>query len=329
MSALLQQLKNNVVTYKAGTQIIAENDESRKMFIIGKGQVRVFKSYLGRKIALAVLGSGEIFGELSFLDGEPRSASVEALTDVALVEINGDMRSKEMENLPKWVMPVMRAVCNRFRDADQRLTLLQSVYEFQKKHAKKDQIAEAIYCELFRYTKALKVLYEKARQETPVLSKKMIQEMEDLLGKGVIPFTAYWKMLRENEFLNSKQDLSEGVLEINEKSFAELHDYLQKEINNGTFLILGHPAIAILKRIILFYAGATDPKVVKFLRLEELRLEILPMSKEGIEELTKHKIIETLTERSDAVHVTIEGVSKAYMYQSIVKSFDHTVMNLN
>ena len=55
-----------VIDVPVGTQLIVENETSRRMFIIRKGNARVFKNYLGKKVTLAVLGEGEVFGELSF-----------------------------------------------------------------------------------------------------------------------------------------------------------------------------------------------------------------------------------------------------------------------
>ena len=123
---------------KAGTVLVTEHEVSRKMFIIREGKARVFKNYLGQRVTLAILGAGEIFGELSFLDAEPRSASVEALTELKLSVIDGEQASAQIQSLPPWVMPIFRSVFHRFREADQKITVLQSMNEYQKKTFKND-----------------------------------------------------------------------------------------------------------------------------------------------------------------------------------------------
>jgi CRP-like cAMP-binding protein len=77
----------SLVTYPASTILVTEGEYSRKMFVIKKGRARVFKTYLGQKVTLSILGAGEVFGELSFFDAEPRSASVEALTELTALTL--------------------------------------------------------------------------------------------------------------------------------------------------------------------------------------------------------------------------------------------------
>src|SRR4051794_14660617 len=90
-------------TVPAGTQLVQENDLSRRMFIIKKGKARVYKTYHGQRITLAVLGEGEVFGELSFFDAQPRSASVEALTELSALVIEGEESLKQIAQLPSWI----------------------------------------------------------------------------------------------------------------------------------------------------------------------------------------------------------------------------------
>ena len=125
--------KKKLETYPPGTTLIKENDLSRKMFIIRKGKVKVYKNYFGKKITLATLGPGEIFGELSFFDAAPRSATVETITEVTANIIEGEKSIDQIENLPSWVTKVLRTTFYRFREMDQKLTLLQSMTDFQKK----------------------------------------------------------------------------------------------------------------------------------------------------------------------------------------------------
>ena len=58
---------SQVVHFETGELIIKEGKEERTMYILKKGRVRVFKTYLGKRLTLGVLGAGEVFGELSFL----------------------------------------------------------------------------------------------------------------------------------------------------------------------------------------------------------------------------------------------------------------------
>ena len=59
--------------------IILAEEEGDALFIISSGQVKVsIVSEDGREVILSLLGEGAVFGELSLLDGKPRSANVVA-----------------------------------------------------------------------------------------------------------------------------------------------------------------------------------------------------------------------------------------------------------
>ena len=56
-----------------------EGDEGKELFVIGEGEVEIRKeSASGESMTLARLGPGNFFGELSFIDQRPRSASAVA-----------------------------------------------------------------------------------------------------------------------------------------------------------------------------------------------------------------------------------------------------------
>src|SRR5690606_31181547 len=149
-----------ITRFDAGTVLVREGDHSRKMFIIKDGKVRVYKTYMNQRITLAILGKGEVFGELSFFDAEPRSASVEALTDIQAVVIDGETVSHEIKGLPKWIFPILRTTFQRFRDIDQKMAVLQSMNEYQKKAFKTDNVGKTVYLELLRFLKTLRLLFE-------------------------------------------------------------------------------------------------------------------------------------------------------------------------
>ncbi len=74
--------------YKDGDNIFKENSIGREMQIILTGKVRIIKERNGVETTLATLEEGEFFGEMSLFDNNPRSATVKALGDVKLLEIN-------------------------------------------------------------------------------------------------------------------------------------------------------------------------------------------------------------------------------------------------
>jgi len=71
--------------YAIGEAIVRQGDEGSSMFVIYRGDASVTLGSPKREIAR--LGSGQFFGEMSLLTGEPRAATVAAATDCSVLEI--------------------------------------------------------------------------------------------------------------------------------------------------------------------------------------------------------------------------------------------------
>jgi CRP-like cAMP-binding protein len=70
------------VRFRQGQTVIHEGDPGDEMFLMKAGRVRVVQGAGGDASALAELGAGDVFGEMALLTGNPRSATVTALSDV-------------------------------------------------------------------------------------------------------------------------------------------------------------------------------------------------------------------------------------------------------
>jgi CRP/FNR family transcriptional regulator, cyclic AMP receptor protein len=78
-------------TYRKGEVIFHEGDAGDSLYVLQSGQVKVVTdAESGGEALFSLLGPGECFGELSLIDGEPRSATVEALEPVEAVILRRD-----------------------------------------------------------------------------------------------------------------------------------------------------------------------------------------------------------------------------------------------
>jgi CRP-like cAMP-binding protein len=85
-----------------GQILFSEGEPSDNLFLVRSGRLRVFlASPRGEELTLAVVGPGQTFGELSVLDRQPRSASVDALETSELVAIAGDDVRALLETNPQ------------------------------------------------------------------------------------------------------------------------------------------------------------------------------------------------------------------------------------
>ncbi len=71
------------VSYPAGTTVVRQGDPGDTLCIVTAGTVEVLRN----EAPVRRLGPGDYFGEISLIDGEPRSASVVAIDDVVLLEL--------------------------------------------------------------------------------------------------------------------------------------------------------------------------------------------------------------------------------------------------
>jgi len=74
--------------FSSGQLIVKEGDYGDSIFIIKSGHAKVVTRILGREIELATLSAGDTFGEVAFLTGRPRTASVIARDTVEVTEFN-------------------------------------------------------------------------------------------------------------------------------------------------------------------------------------------------------------------------------------------------
>ena len=80
--------KAQVATYQQREVIVKEGRLSGAIYLVRKGIVRVERAASGRDVAIAFLEPGEVFGEMSFLEGVPTSAAVVAQEEVEVCVLN-------------------------------------------------------------------------------------------------------------------------------------------------------------------------------------------------------------------------------------------------
>ena len=109
--------------FDAGATVFKEGDEGSTCYIVRAGRTRAIREHPdGRSITLAHFGPGDIFGEMAMLDGERRSATVEATEDTeAIAILSADMHRLLREHADISVK-LIAALGQRLRDTNERLT---------------------------------------------------------------------------------------------------------------------------------------------------------------------------------------------------------------
>ncbi|HJZ13285.1 MAG TPA: cyclic nucleotide-binding domain-containing protein, partial [Acidobacteriota bacterium] len=112
------------VSFKKGIVIFSEGDLENEMFIIQNGKVRIYKNIDGFDQTLTVLEKGDFFGEMSVLEGMPRSASAEAEEDCELIKINSANFVAMIKSNVEIAIRIMRKLSLRLREANVQIERL-------------------------------------------------------------------------------------------------------------------------------------------------------------------------------------------------------------
>jgi CRP/FNR family transcriptional regulator, cyclic AMP receptor protein len=105
-----------------GGIIFAEGEAGERMYVVLDGKVKLgHTSPDGRESLLAVLGPGEVFGELSLFDPGPRTATATAVTDTVVVGLgHADLRPW-LTGRPEVAESLLQALAQRLRRTNEAL----------------------------------------------------------------------------------------------------------------------------------------------------------------------------------------------------------------
>jgi CRP-like cAMP-binding protein len=106
-----------------GDFLLHEGAESTEMYYLQSGTLAVLKRKGEAVQQIGTIISGELVGEMSFLDKEPRSASVKALTECILVVVPLDKLEATLDAQPKWFTALLHTLTDRLRKANARIRI--------------------------------------------------------------------------------------------------------------------------------------------------------------------------------------------------------------
>ena len=108
--------------YEPGIEIFKEGETGDCMYVIGQGGVRIHKG----DTTLAILKDKEVFGELSLLDADARSASATTETDCVLYKIDQEPFYELLDERPEVARGFIKILCQRLRTMNEKSRQQQS-----------------------------------------------------------------------------------------------------------------------------------------------------------------------------------------------------------
>jgi CRP/FNR family cyclic AMP-dependent transcriptional regulator len=106
------------VTHPPGRTVAAEGQGALAFHILLEGSATVSKD--GRE--LRTLGPGDYFGEISMIDGKPRSATVTTVDSVRALAIPHQDFEAVIDKDPDFARQLLKTLCARLREAEERAT---------------------------------------------------------------------------------------------------------------------------------------------------------------------------------------------------------------
>lgn len=128
-TAAKENSKSGLRTMKAGEILFNDGEKANSLYIIQRGQLRLFKPKGKGFIEIATLRAGEVIGEMAYFDddgGGKRSCSASAIVSSDVIEISFTAFSKTMSGLNPWFKTIINTLANRLRQTNARVKELES-----------------------------------------------------------------------------------------------------------------------------------------------------------------------------------------------------------
>ncbi|MDA7968361.1 MAG: Crp/Fnr family transcriptional regulator [Gammaproteobacteria bacterium] len=129
--------------YEKDEQIVGELERGKQMYFIERGRARVtLLSYGGREVSFVDLAAGENFGELSLIDGQPRSANVIALTECEIMVMPENVFQRLLDAHPRIAFALLRQLTAMVRRLCERIFEFSTIGVNQRLHAELLRLAK-------------------------------------------------------------------------------------------------------------------------------------------------------------------------------------------
>ncbi|MBW1779984.1 MAG: cyclic nucleotide-binding domain-containing protein [Deltaproteobacteria bacterium] len=109
-------LDKYIATFETGQTVFLEGDDSQDLYILVEGKAGILK---GTKRIAEISDEGSVFGEMSFLLGENRTATVKAVTDLKVIKIPKEEVSTFLSEFPEVVREFARYLAKRLDETSQ------------------------------------------------------------------------------------------------------------------------------------------------------------------------------------------------------------------
>ena len=119
--ANLSDLFQESRTYRPGQIITKEGEKDRDLYVLSEGTLEVSVKGDDGDVVVSEIYPPEIIGEISFLNGSPRTATIRAKTDAKVYILNYYKVEQELAEIPPWFKLILRTLTQRMQSCSQRM----------------------------------------------------------------------------------------------------------------------------------------------------------------------------------------------------------------
>jgi CRP/FNR family cyclic AMP-dependent transcriptional regulator len=107
-------------TFRDGQVIFEEGSNGDWIYVVDEGVVEISKKVGGRRIVVETLDEGDVFGEMAYIDKEPRSATATAKGTAVVGIIDRDFFDSEFNKISADFQKILKTVAFRLRKVTQK-----------------------------------------------------------------------------------------------------------------------------------------------------------------------------------------------------------------
>ena len=111
--------------YEDGDVIVRQGDLADCMYVVQSGEVEVVQATSGGEQRLALLGSGDFFGEMAVFEKEVRSATVRAHGEARALKVDKKTLLRRIKEDPLLAVNLLQTMSHRIRELNAQLASLQ------------------------------------------------------------------------------------------------------------------------------------------------------------------------------------------------------------
>jgi CRP-like cAMP-binding protein len=112
-------------TYRSGETVIQKGETNRDLFFVTEGVVEVTRQEGGTDLVLNEIEPPYILGEIAFLFGMPRTATVRAKTEVKMFVLKYEDLKELLKDFPPWLSPLLTSLANDIKRLHQKAQMSQ------------------------------------------------------------------------------------------------------------------------------------------------------------------------------------------------------------